>query len=133
MFYFPDPISLTKKYIYSKIKIGNGETTNVVSRVCCKKTHLHCQIQMCFFYAYLFNIKTKIVKMITTIVSVIKPNKRRLIIAINTTSAISTTSILVTLSSGLKAANTHLLILNFLQRNYIDNHKLSQHKKRIFR
>ena len=83
-----------------------------------KKTHRTAKLQMCFFYVYLFNIRTRKVKMITTIVSAIKPNKRRLIIAINATSAICTTSILVTLSYGLKAANTHLLILDFLWRKY---------------
>ena len=55
------------------------------------------QITDVFFYVYLLNIKTKIVKMITTIVSAIKPNKRRLIIAINATSTICTTSVLVKL------------------------------------
>ena len=95
----------------SKIKIGNGETTNVVSREYVKNTSTTAKLQMCFFIFYLLNFKTSKIKANTTIVSAIKPNKSSFIIAIRAASIICTTSILVTYSYGLKVANTHLLIL----------------------
>ena len=83
----------------------------MVSREYVKK-HIHnANLQMCFFYAYLLNFKTSKIKANTTIVSAIKPIKSNCIIVNKIASIICTTSVLVTLSYGLKVANTHLFIL----------------------
>ena len=44
-------LALTNTLFHSKIKIGNGETTNMVCQLICE-THLTVKLQMCFFIGY---------------------------------------------------------------------------------
>ena len=76
------------------------------------KTHLTPQKTDVFLLIYLLKIITSIIKANTTIVSVIKLNNNKYIIFNKNVSIICTTSILTTLSYGLKVAN-HICLFSF--------------------
>ena len=94
----------------SIIKIGNGETTNVVCQLVCKKTHRTVKLQMCFFIVYLLKIITNIIKANTIIVSTTKPNKSKYIIS-NKTASIIAPPPFSQLMLWIKSGKPHLLIL----------------------
>ena len=73
---------------HSKIKIGNGETTNVVCQLSVK-THLTVKLQMCFLFVYLLKNTMNIIKANTIIVSTTKANKSKYIISNKTASIIA--------------------------------------------
>ena len=93
----------------SIIKIGNGETTNVVCQLVCKKTHRTVKLQMCFFIVYLLKIITNIIKANTIIVSTTKPNKSKYIIS-NKTASIIAPPPFSQLMLWSKSGKPHLLI-----------------------